>query len=555
MSAVPADPPPAPAAPSLALGLAVLAFYAATSATVAPALLDGYSELAHGLAAPAARPNHLLLTPLWHALAAFGGGAAAFFHAAVASDVVAGAIALAAWHFVARRNGTGAVTALLGALALGTSHAWWSHARDVESAMVAHAFFLAAFVPAALGPARSGSVRIARGIAAGVLFALAVLFALNLVVFAPAWLLALRRPRGTGAPADRGNARIAGAVALGIGLPAFLVAHASSPGAGSFVHGLTSHSTAHLMGAVRPGASLESTARALAGAVRFFLPLDGGVPSAVKRLLVGEPALAVSPRAAAEFALASGLLLAGVLLVVRRPAGARAPRPLDHAALVTLAIGTLVNVAWLGSDPQFWLPVLPVVAWYALRDRDPFARGSARRLAAAAVLVLAALNFAWPSPTRVAPAGGGEWKSARAFAAERTRPTLLLGAETPWSFFAAAPPSRIVRRSWLYAPDGAPRTGAAGLFAEVDSALAAGSDVLVEDLEGPDDLRRQGMWENVGIALGVTRSDLARAFATRYSRVDLPRPPGDAGSLQRLSPRTGPSAGPPSRTEEPSHVR
>ena len=405
-----------------------------------------------------ARAHHLWLTPLFEGVAALL-PAVPTFAALQCLTALTGAITAVLLfrmliEVVPRR------TALLATLVWIACAAVWEHSRSAETGMVAPPFLLGAFLIARRRPHASA-----------LLLATSVLLSMNAALLVPAWLLRARKPRA--------------AVLLGAAVAVPYALAAPTPNVIAWVlhtdMGPFSTSPVHAL------------ARLPIGLGRLGFPQSEG-ETLLKLTLQGHD---VALPAAEMFAVARNLGFAFALAVLAALGWMRSGERAYHAALVapTLAFGAV----WLGSDPQFWLPIAPFL-WILAAQALP--RSSAPWLLALAALMLVT-NRHSGAPTALDPQGDWRWQaSARLAVTLGPAPLLIRPGAGRWA-------SEYVR---VYAPDvdvldllvGPPED----LRAAVIAARAEGRAVHVDGLE---DRSAAGAWELLERYRGITRDDVRAA--------------------------------------------
>jgi hypothetical protein len=489
----------------------------------APATGDGYEEIRLFREETRPRPQHLLLTPTWrtvHRAVSAVSPDATPLRTIVIANAACSAIALG----LALRIGTllgipaGALVGALGVLAV--SWAWWMHSRDPETTMLAHALLVAgAFVLM-----RGRMLRNHARLLCIALFTLAAAMAANVMATMP-MLVLLERWR---AARPRHHPRTL-LFALALVLPFFAIAlaqHTShreeirQPYSAWIVH----HSSEEMMGAIPRGVTAAGLLRAGSGFLRTFFPLEGGVPAAAKLLLTGREGGRVTSASIAAFAIAAVSALVVLMLFARAAAAAPEHRSAFQAfgvGFLGTAIGSWI---WLGSDPQFWLPILPFVfigaaaGWKTLSFQG---RRWTAGIAAAAFVFFFVVNAPWPTPSLLRRDGGPSWRAAGQFCKSAHPGDLLVVQDTRWSFYAFArcPELRVVRL--LY---GSPATGDAllgELESAIDETLDSGRRVWVEDLCDEPDLEHLGFWENMALVKKLPREEICARLGGRYTMVEL----------------------------------
>jgi len=483
----------------------------------APATGDGYEEIRRLREEGAPRPQHLLLTEAWRALhraaLALEPGTPPL-RTLVIVNAASGAAALGLALRMGIALGVGVRAMAVAAAALAVSWAWWLHSRDPESAMLAEALLVASAFLLVRGRVLRNR---ARALCA-MLFTLACAMAANVLTMLPMLVLLERWRSGR-----RWHHPRTLLFAAALVLPFFAVAwwqygsHRQEIGV-PFRAWLTHHSSESTMGAIERGPTIAAMLRAASGLLRCFLPLEGGVPAAIKLQLTGRELAEISATSMATFCVAAAATLLLVLLFARavlRAPWNRAAYQAFTAGFAGTALGCWI---WLGSDPQFWLPMLPflfVGAAAGWKSLEAFPSRMVAWSAAATFACLFILNARWPTPSMVDREGGPAWRAAGKFCEAVQPGDLLVAKDSPWLFHVRERCEGVHSYPLLYGS----HSGHALLLdlqSSIDSALVSGSRVLVEDFCSTPHLVDLGFWENMAVAKGISREELCVQLADRY---------------------------------------
>ena len=486
---------------------------------------DGYEEIRLLREQQTPRPQHLLLTPTWrglHEAMSTAVPAMTPLRTIVIANAACGAIALGLALAIATSLGIGAAAAASALAVLAVSWAWWTHSRDPETTMLSHALLVASVFVLVRGRTWSNRARVL----SVTLFTLAATMAANVLTTMP-MLVLLERWKSARPWNDLRTILFAVALVLPfLGVAAWQYAtHGEQIGA-PFSAWIRHHSSEEMMGAIPKGASAVGVLRAGSGLLRTFLPLQGGVPATAKLLLTGRQTENLDGAAIAEFAITAASALLLFVLFARAVIAANQHRPVVQAFAAGF-LGTALGCwIWLGSDPQFWLPIFPFVfigaaaGWKALR-------GTASRLTAAAamaaLLFFLLANSSWPTPSIVRRQGGPIWREAGEFCKTSNPGDLLILQDTIWSFYALERCRGMRGYRLLY------ETSAAGddLMAELETAIDAthdsGGRVMVEDLCAATELEHLGFWENMALVKRAPREQICARLGERYKMVEISR--------------------------------
>jgi hypothetical protein len=211
------------------------------------------------------------------------------------------------------------------------------------------------------------------------------------------------------------------------------------------------------------------------------------------------------------------------------------------AAVACLPV-LVFNVLWMGSDPKFWMPVMPFLILQACSVSAAAPAGSRRprvyRLGAwAAVALLFACNFRFPVPTLTSPRGGTNWQRAELLAQRMSPADTVLDMSGWGSYVHAFNGQRI-----LSPLSGIPGRGSefqTNLEAELDHTLAARGSVYAIDVFASTDSASTGNWESLEIFTGLERARLVERLRARYAtqEVDFDGADGAVWSIAKQATR------------------
>ncbi len=540
-------PLPATAA-SVALALVasglVLALYALTMPIVLPASGDAMAQIAATLTQPLElNPHHLLVTPadrLALAISARVGYRGPAFIPIQALNSLLGAAACGLFLLWLVRLGVPLPVAFAYALALAATFAHWLHSREAETGILANFFLLLTLNLAA----RSRSRR--RIVLPAIPAALSILCALNCAALMPA--LALFNTLGTESRA-RGRTILGFLVASALVTMVALVlvpwiAVGSSPQA--VIEKLTTHASTDRL-PEQGELTFANVLRAGSGLINAFTG-DTAVTTALKARLSGEAPVPVPDLDWMRFALGALLALVVTLPLLARPPGEK-ERLVWLAAWVALVPVALFNFLWLGSDPQFWLPLLPFLGtWSAVhavrstrgwRSGHPAAPGTALAVVAAA-LALAIANAPTPVPTLLDRNGSQSWQRARLFA-ERVDPADVLLNVGGWGpYLQALGEARAV--SLIYGLPLGKEAYHEALLDTIDRTLETGGRVFALNVFTAADAAATSGWEEIAAISGRSREEWLEELTTRYDV--QPMETRVYGDLWRIRARGAQSHGP-----------
>jgi hypothetical protein len=498
------------------------------------------------------RPEHLFGTALLRLALLLAGALGLAARAVVVTNVLNVALAAAAvtlLYILLRRLDVTRPAALVAALVLAVSNAFWEHATSGEAVVMALPFALGALAIAAGKPAVNRRIRgwRARGLLATVLFCLSVTLGGGMALLLPALLVLVGRQAPAG---ERGTAMArAAALAIILGLGPFLLVAAilGHDSWASFVAWLFARTEVEALAAVT-GGPLQLP-RAIAGIGRLmFAPSDG--ESALRALLMGDsPSASLGDR----FSLLRNLLAALTLLGL----AARGVVKLSRGPLTSgLALGLAAPVVlvaglgtwWLSSDPGLWLPVFPLLLGLAALGLGlPRARvwkgvgkgvwkGGALAAGALLFLSLGAANRCRQAPSLLCEQGGPEWRAAAQVARLTTGADLVMGptgSELLW-LPHVRPGARTLQFDQTI-PQSVDAVDYLGeIWSAVQDTLASGGRVYVQGLADASPARLTGAWASMHSKHGVSRDELRRLMEREFQR----RPAPELGTaVDELLPR------------------
>jgi hypothetical protein len=461
------------------------------------------------------RAQHLLQTPLVRSsiLAARGLGWSGPAHVPpLLLNALAGAVAAPLVVLLLLRYRIPSAYAFGAGLAWAFSFTPWDHGRGTDTGMTPMPLLLGAALLARPSPGGSTGRGAARLASASLLLGLAGCLSTNVLFVAPllvaeGWLAS---------PTRRGRFRLLAAAALPAALlfGAVLLGAAASDGGlgpGRFAPWVSRWTPAGAMHAGVGG--LGRIPRAATGLLRLAAPPSAG-ETAVKSLLRGGDRVVVRPADLAS--LARNLLLGTILvLLVIAGVGLRRSDPSSIPLLAAIPATALFSLLWLGSDPQFWLPVYPFLLALAAGGAARLATTRARRrwsaaAAGALAVVLVAGNAPANVPSPFFPRGGTDWQRASAAATHLSDADLVLfpGGSSLRDLGALRPAVELLDLSHSFLPEGDPAAALAAIDARIDAALARGGRVFLDSAREPLPAGVLGGWELVRGRFRLSRAAL-----------------------------------------------
>ncbi|MCC7491652.1 MAG: hypothetical protein IT204_04870 [Fimbriimonadaceae bacterium] len=395
----------------------------------------------------------------------------------------------------------------------------WAHARTVETGITPLPLELAALW--LLWPREGGRPGARSAALAAVCAAGGVLLALNLVVLLPALLVA----------AARGGRRAAlafGATTVVLLSACYLLAawREAVLAPAAFVSWVLHHEDSKGLAAAR---GVLGALRALIGLGRLVWPVSAG-ETAVKAVLRGEPVL-VDPTAWLTL-LRNGLTAAALSWWTL--AGWWPRRRTAAGGILTwaFAVQAVFNLIWLGSDPQYWLPLYPLLL---LAAAWRLAAGSGRWLLWPSLVALLATNLPTSLPSPLYPRWGHEWVVARQVAAQLpSRASLVLCGNSALRLVHQVRPDVGVIDLVYQPPEELEGAAFERWLSPTLALAAAGGPLYVEGLRDPYPARLLGNFEMLAGTHRIGRGELAAWLDQRYRRQPGPGLPSE---LERLEPR------------------
>jgi len=525
---------------AIALGLGLCALYLLSMPIRVPDGGDTFFEIELALEAHARalRPNHLFLTPVYRACVALFGWAFEPDRRWIlleSVNSVAGALTAALLFLTLRRFGCCSRDAIPGVLVMALSWAHWEHSREVQAGILPELCAVTTLYLLARSTTAS-SVRAGDWLAcaAGLALAAGVLLATNIILLAPALATGML----LGSPAGR-RLRRAGSFTLAAAsatLVPFLVVASRQLGSFSahrFLEWVTHHPSEAYAGAKQ--FSFMNLLRACSGLGNTFCGYNAPT-TVLKQWLKGLEPIAIPLGEWFWFVVGLALVFLLLLQCVARPSDPRR-RAIAAMAVVACLPVLVFNVLWMGSDPKFWMPLMPFLILQAcsvIAAAPPDSRRTRVHRAGAwvAVALLCACNFRFPVPTLTWPWGGRNWQRAELLAQRMSPADGVLDMSGWGSYVHAFHGQRIL--SPLSGIEGRGAEFRTNLEAELDQMLAAGGAIYAIDVFRSTDSASTGNWESLEIYTGLERARLLENLRARYAtqQVDFD---GADGAVWRIT--------------------
>lgn len=390
----------------------------------------------------------------------------------------------------------------------------WIHTRTAETGITPLPFLLGAWL-LLLSPGRPRAV--SRAALAGVLLALATLLSINYLVLVPSCLVCLPWLTTDRSERWRAGAAFSGAFVVATGVPYLFVAARLGLDPASFVHWMLHHEDSK---GLAGGGLVLRLLRMGSGLGRLFFPVTAG-ETALKELLRGrEVAVTLGDWLALLRNLLGTLALVGLFLKGCRDNLRTELLP----GIVAVGVTALFALIWLGSEPQYWLPVYPWLLAGAALGAGRLARPW---VGSALLLVLLVSNAPSSLPTPLSPGWGTDWQLAQRAAAELDGPTLVIvPGNTPLRLLDELRDDVGILDLTYSVPED--KEGGAffnWVSIPVDAMLSGGDRVILEGLADPPPAHLIGRWDMVRGTHQVSRDEFAAWVREHYSLVpfgDLP---------------------------------
>jgi len=282
---------------------------------------------------------------------------------------------------------------------------------------------------------------------------------------------------------------------------------------------LTSHSEAARLSHLNP-LSTEGLIRPVAGFMSLFVAPHSSL-TIVKLALRGELAQGIDILAYCRLVLSFSVFfcIGGYMLIGLRLIRTATPMLFFMTCLVFLFA---FNVMWLGSDPQFWLPGLPMIlAMIGLGITSisyrPLMVGSLRGLLLLACILFLFLNVPREIPSILFPEGGKSLGVASHFAGNISNRCVVVSPGWSWVNYTRVGYDHIDVVDLVYddylgsGPD---------FYHRIDSlirhSLESRIDVYFDGLNGDKHIEQCGAWQMFHSLRETTREELRDFLAARY---------------------------------------
>ncbi len=463
------------------------------------------------------RPNHLLQTRAFR-LASKSASAlhlrAAPFIPLQLLNAVLGGVAAVLVLVLLTRAGLRLFVAFGFSLVWALSWGVWFHSRTAETGVTPLPFLLGAFallLPAdpLCSPGRCAKeLSAGRAALASFLFAGSILLSFTTILLAPAFLISILF-------SSAGVRRLLSASAilvLLVSIPYLFAAHTAGIGPTELVSWITHHPDDPGI----PKGGAFGFLRSIAGLSRVVFPVSGA-ETAIKAKLLDS---SIEVGATETISLARNLAATGLLGAFALAGGWKLRRSvLGIVAMAAILPTAVFSTYWLGSDPQFWLPVYAFILLLA-------AAGSAGRvplLGAALAVVIAFMywtNVAYGPPSPLYPSGDARWRTASTLARDLSPHALILRpgvTASPLEFVDDLRPDVEVLNLSYSPPRDLRGEAVLGWLADIiESARATRREVWFEGIADPLPSQLLGSWTFTAGTRRVSRGQIRDFLMSRY---------------------------------------
>ena len=487
---------------------------------------DAASEIATAMSQSSEwRASHLLTTPLYRAILHFRNDVVPMvpgFIIIQLANIIMALFSIFLFHEIAvtcfHEHPNGKTFAFWLSMILGSCNVMWVHSTTAETGIHPQLFLMVAFF-LLFRYLNSNQTKVSSAILAILSLSISVLFALYIIVLIPVFLVTIVM-----ATSKEDKKRVLVSVlitaALGCCLPFVLAALLQGvDSTAGFLGWMTFHSETVRLGS-KSILSVENVLRPLAGITSAFVNTGNGL-TIIKLILRKEAVYGVTIMEYVRLFL--GVVMSAlVFLLILRSLRAKEYFSVKLFSLAALAMAFLGNLYWLGSDPQFWLPVLPLFL-ILMAIGAPAGKPSPSRftvLSVAGPLIAGALvtvNIPTVSPSVILPEGGREVRMAREFTRYLSAGDVVI---TPGSNWVSIVKSDSIGLRWInlvYASGlGVREEFYSKLDSIVENALDLQRQVFLDGLEGPATAAQYGNWEMFRNYRGISRAELKAHLMNRF---------------------------------------
>jgi hypothetical protein len=338
----------------------------------------------------------------------------------------------------------------------------------------------------------------------GAAFAASVLLSVHAILLAPAMLLLLRRTTEGRVRYRKALVPFLMAVAVPVVLAYVLAWRAS--GDASFLSWMTEHPSQKDLQHIHFG--LSAILRNFAGMLRLLVDA-GSLASVAKVVMQGGADVILAPLSIVRDVVATLLSSWLIVDIIRRRHQCSRSR---HLLVVAFVPVFAFNALWLGSDPQFWLPLLPFLL-LTLADT----RRNPGWLMLVLPLAMGIMNVPIRERSLLVPGGDAAERTAYAMKRILREQDLILTPGSRWTSAVRSMgcPARVLLLNSAGVPGGAV-PDLRLITDRIDSSLGVGGRVFVDNALGPRTLESIGPWEIVASAYHLSRDSLATSLRTRY---------------------------------------
>jgi hypothetical protein len=477
-------------------------------------------------------PGHILALPLLHAVHfaadSFGFGSQWFILVQVLNIILALASMLLLWNIFKLVRIEPPVAVVAVAL-FGFCHGVWLHGTTAATGIHSQ-FFLIIAVYFMLRYLMTGTGNFFHALIAVASFSVAVLFAIQLGLLAPVFVIPLLWARRDTTPEF--TIRLLRTFIAALAMVALIAGpiFAAAASQGSFgiegtVKWVTSHPEDQLLSHLQP-LSFEQLIRPAAGFIALFADTENALTT-VKLALRGAEVQGIAMPMYFTLAAAAGI---GLLIVIAMLVGVwrSFSKTSTRFAVVCLILLYAFYAYWLGSDPQFWLPALPFILILVGEGLSGFLASRKTSnwrvygLVSATALALIVFNIPQSSPSILFQSGGKDYATAMKFNAQAQTRDMLITPGWNWTDMTLHTRPDLDRLDLVYSP----RLDSGAAFLStidslIDSRLVENKSVFIDGVSGLPTVQQYGAWEMVQSGRGISRNELVQHLRDRYELVTL----------------------------------
>jgi hypothetical protein len=284
----------------------------------------------------------------------------------------------------------------------------------------------------------------------------------------------------------------------------------------------------------------ESLLRAVSGAISVLVDAKGGL-TIVKLALRKEPLRGTNMQS--YLGLALGCLV--LLLVTVGSLKTMLARRNKHVSMLS-CLGLLAvfffSTRWIGSDPQFWLPCLPLFILMMAPSLETHHLKSSLKSAysvtwATVLVILLLANLPRELPSIIFPRGGPDLRSAREFADHIERGDVVFTPGFSWVYLIDRAAKGVNKVNLVYDNLGKGEQFLVNIDTTTQEALRLERKVYFDGIEGARFASQYGAWQMVESLRGISREQLLKYLLDRYNVEQVADSP--EGRMSAVTNKTG----------------